>query len=307
MEDIVIIGAGTAGLSAAIYARRAGKKAVVLEAMTYGGQIINTPDIENYPGIKHISGFDFATGLYEQATALGAEIKFEKVTGIELSSDGIKTVKTSSSEYKTKAVILATGAKNRPLGLDREEELTGSGVSYCATCDGAFYKGKTVAVNGGGNTAIEDAAFLSSLCKKVYLIHRRDKFRADAADVEKLKAKENVEFILDSTISRLEGDDTLTGIEIHNVKDAVKQHLDIDGLFIAVGQIPDNSAFADVAELDEKGYIKAGEDCRTKTPGIFTAGDCRTKTVRQLTTAASDGAVAALAACSYCDSTEINS
>ena len=307
MEDIVIIGAGTAGLSAAIYARRAGKKAVVLEAMTYGGQIINTPDIENYPGIKHISGFDFATGLYEQATALGAEIKFEKVTGIELSSDGTKTVKTSSSEYKTKAVILATGAKNRPLGLDREEELTGSGVSYCATCDGAFYKGKTVAVNGGGNTAIEDAAFLSSLCKKIYLIHRRDKFRADAADVEKLKAKENVEFILDSTISRLEGDDTLTGIEIHNVKNAVKQHLDIDGLFIAVGQIPDNSAFADVAELDEKGYIKAGEDCRTKTPGIFTAGDCRTKTVRQLTTAASDGAVAALAACSYCDSTEINS
>ncbi|MCR4937013.1 MAG: thioredoxin-disulfide reductase [Lachnospiraceae bacterium] len=307
MEDIVIIGAGTAGLSAAIYARRAGKKAVVLEAMTYGGQIINTPDIENYPGIKHISGFDFATGLYEQATALGAEIKFEKVTGIELTSDGAKTVKTSSAEYKTKAVILATGAKNRPLGLDREEELTGSGVSYCATCDGAFYRGKTVAVNGGGNTAVEDAAFLSALCKKVYLIHRRDQFRADAADVEKLKTKENVEFILDSTISALEGDDDLTGIEITNIKTSEKTHLNVDGLFIAVGQMPDNNAFSSVAELDEKGYIIAGEDCRTKTPGIFTAGDCRTKTVRQLTTAASDGAVAALAACSYCDSTEINS
>ncbi|MBP5194761.1 MAG: FAD-dependent oxidoreductase [Lachnospiraceae bacterium] len=300
MTDIIIIGAGTAGLSAAIYARRAGREAIVLEALTYGGQIVNTPEVENYPGIKHISGFDFATGLYEQATELGAKIVFAKATGITVNADGSKTVHTASEDYNCKAVILATGAKNRPLGLEREEELTGSGVSYCATCDGAFYKKQPVAVNGGGNTAVEDAAFLANYCSKVYVIHRRDSFRADEAEVAKLKAKENVEFVLNSTITKLIGENELEGVEVTDKISGETKILEVSGLFVAIGQMPDNNSFSSVVKLDEKGYITAGEDCLTETEGIFTAGDCRTKSVRQLTTAAADGAVAALAASAYC-------
>lgn len=297
MNDIVIIGAGTAGLSAAIYARRAGKTVLVLEQLSYGGQIINTPEIENYPGIRKISGFDFATGLYEQATALGAEVLIEKVVSIE---DGdIKKVVTEEGSHECRAVILATGAKNRPLGLAREEELTGAGVSYCATCDGAFFRGKDVAVNGGGNTALEDALFLSNYCSHVYLIHRRDAFRGDDKEVQRLKDKENVEFVLDSVITALNGEDALESVSIKNVKTGEEKDLAVKGLFVAIGQMPDNAAFAGLVELDDHGYIKAGEDCLTGAKGIFTAGDCRTKTVRQLTTAAADGAVAALAACSY--------
>jgi len=300
MTDIIIIGAGTAGLSAAIYARRAGREAIILEALSYGGQIVNTPEVENYPGIKHISGFDFATGLYEQATELGAKIVFAKATGITVNPDGSKTVHTASEDYNCKAVIIATGAKNRPLGLDREEELTGSGVSYCATCDGAFYKKQPVAVNGGGNTAVEDAAFLANYCSKVYVIHRRDSFRADEAEVAKLKAKDNVEFVLNSTITRLIGEDELEGVEVTDKISGESKILEVSGLFVAIGQMPDNNSFSSVVKLDEKGYITAGEDCLTETEGIFTAGDCRTKSVRQLTTAAADGAVAALAASAYC-------
>ena len=300
MTDIIIIGAGTAGLSAAIYARRAGREALILEALSYGGQIVNTPEVENYPGIKHISGFDFATGLYEQATELGAKIVFAKATGITVNPDGSKTVHTASEDYNCKAVIIATGAKNRPLGLDREEELTGSGVSYCATCDGAFYKKQPVAVNGGGNTAVEDAAFLANYCSKVYVIHRRDSFRADEAEVAKLKAKDNVEFVLNSTITRLIGEDELEGVEVTDKISGESKILEVSGLFVAIGQMPDNNSFSSVVKLDEKGYITAGEDCLTETEGIFTAGDCRTKSVRQLTTAAADGAVAALAASAYC-------
>ena len=302
MVDVIIVGAGTAGLSAAIYTVRAGKKALVIEAASYGGQIINTPDIENYPGIAHISGFDFATGLYNQAKDLGAEIKFERVTEI-VDKGSIKLVKTSQGKYECKAVILATGAKNRPLGLSNEKELVGKGVSYCATCDGMFYRNKVVAVNGGGNTALEDAQFLSNYCKKVYLVHRRDKFRADEKEVERLKAKDNVEFVLNSTISRLNEDETgLVSMDVVNKNNGETRNIEISGLFVAIGQAPDNTAFDNVAHLDEKGYIKAGEDMKTGTDGIFTAGDCRTKTVRQLTTAASDGATAALAACGYIDS-----
>lgn len=296
MTDLVIIGAGTAGLTAAIYALRAGKSVLLLEAKAYGGQIVNTPDIENYPGIAHVSGFDFATGLYEQATALGAKLRYEKALSIEDQGE-IKIVRTRKREFPCKAVILATGAKNRALGLEREEELTGKGVSYCATCDGSFFKGKTVAVNGGGNTALEDAAYLADICEKVYLIHRRDEFRGDARDVEKLREKTNVEFVLNATVTALLGEDSLSAIEITDKLTQEKKELKVDGLFVAIGQMPDNQAFRELAELDAAGYISAGEDCRTKTPGIFTAGDCRTKTVRQLTTAAADGAVAALAAC----------
>lgn len=302
MKDVIIIGAGTAGLSAAIYTVRAGKSALVLEAAAYGGQIINTPDIENYPGIAHISGFDFATGLYNQAKDLGAEIVFDRVTGIREEGDH-KVVETGNGQqYEAKAVIIATGAKNRTLGLPMEKELVGKGVSYCATCDGMFFRNKVVAVNGGGNTAVEDAAFLANYCAKVYIIHRRDQFRADEAEVERLRKKENVEFVLNSTITKLNRDTNgLTSIEVADKISGETRTLEIAGLFVAIGQAPDNSAFANVANLDEKGYVTAGEDLLTGTPGIFTAGDCRTKSVRQLTTAASDGAVAALAAATYID------
>lgn len=301
MHDIVIVGAGVAGLSAAIYGLRAGKSVLLFEEKTYGGQIINTPEIENYPGIKKVSGFEFATNLYEQATELGAEVKYEKVLGIIDNSDK-KIVKTDSGEYETKAVILATGAKNRPLGIDREQELIGAGVSYCATCDGAFFRGKDVAVVGGGNTALEDAQFLSNYCNKVYVIHRRDSFRGETKHVDVLKSKPNVEFILDSNVTKLIGEERLEAIEVSNKKTGDKQEISVAGVFVAIGQMPDNEAFDELVATDDYGYIEAGEDCKTGTEGIYVAGDCRTKTVRQLTTAAADGAVAALAACEYLQS-----
>lgn len=298
MFDLIIVGAGTAGLSAAIYGVRAGKSVLVLEGAAYGGQIINTPEIENYPGIKKISGFEFATNLYNQAKELGAEIRFEKVLSVQ-EKNGHKVVVTKDKEYEAKAVILATGAKNRNLGIEKEQELVGKGVSYCATCDGMFYRGKLVAVNGGGNTAVEDATFLSEYVEKVYVIHRRDSFRADKAEVDRLVAKKNVELVLNSTIKALESDASgLTGILVVD-KDGKERRIQVDGLFVAIGQAPDNEAFRNEVDLDSKGYISAGEDCSTKTAGIFTAGDCRTKAVRQLATAASDGAVAALAAVNY--------
>ena len=298
MFDLIIVGAGTAGLSAAIYGVRAGKSVLVLEGAAYGGQIINTPEIENYPGIKKISGFEFATNLYNQAKELGAEIRFEKVLSVQ-EKNGHKIVVTKDKEYEAKAVILATGAKNRNLGIEKEQELVGKGVSYCATCDGMFYRGKVVAVNGGGNTAVEDATFLSEYVEKVYVIHRRDSFRADKAEVDRLVAKKNVELVLNSTIKALESDASgLTGILVVD-KDGKERRIQVDGLFVAIGQAPDNEAFRNEVDLDSKGYISAGEDCSTKTAGIFTAGDCRTKAVRQLATAASDGAVAALAAVTY--------
>lgn len=303
MIDVLIIGAGPAGLSAAIYTERAGKHAVCLEAMTVGGQIVNTPDIANYPGIKKISGFEFSMGLYEQATELGADVIYEKAVKIRESSDeGQKffTVLTESGkEFVARAVIIATGAKNRLLGIDKEETLTGRGVSYCATCDGAFFRGKDVAVNGGGNTALEDALFLLNYCSKVYLIHRRSEFRGEPQNLEAIKDKPNIEFVLDSTITELKGDRNLEAVVVKNKNTGELREIPVAGLFIAIGQEPDNGAFSDVAALDEKGYIIADESCTTEIPGVFVAGDCRTKNVRQLTTAASDGAVAALAACSY--------
>jgi thioredoxin reductase (NADPH) len=303
--DIVIVGGGTAGLTAAIYAVRAGVSATILEAKAYGGQIVNTPDIENYPGLAHVSGFDFATGLYNQAIDLGAKFRYERVLGVR-EENGEKIVETKKREFHCKAVIIATGAKNRPLGIDREEELTGNGVSYCATCDGSFFKGQTVAVNGGGNTAIEDAEYLADLCEKVYVIHRRDEFRADEADVLRLKKRESVEFVLNSTVTGLIGEGKLNAVEVTDKNTGEKKTLEVTGLFVAIGQVPDNRAFENLVDLAPAGYVEAGEDCHTKTPGIFTAGDCRTKTVRQLTTAAADGAVAALAACAYIKETAPN-
>jgi len=297
MYDVIVIGAGPAGLTSSIYLRRSNKKVLVLEAVTYGGQIINTLDIENYPARPHVSGFDFANDLYNQAKELGAEIIFEKAININDNAD-YKEVITNKNEYKAKAVIIATGAENRKLGIDKEDELTGKGVSYCATCDGAFYKEKPVAVVGGGNVAIEDALYLSDISSKVYLIHRRDTFRADKKDIDKLKEKTNVEFIYNSNVTGLIGDQKLEKIEVTN-SDNTKKEIEVSALFVAVGRVPENENFSKIIDLDEKGYVIAKEDCKTNKEGIFVAGDNRTKSLRQLVTAASDGAIAATNAIKY--------
>ena len=297
MYDIIIIGAGPAGLTAAIYARRAMKKVLLLEAKTYGGQIINTLEIENYPVAAHISGVDFATKTFQQAKDLGAEIIYEKVVNIN-DHGSQKEVITVRNTYLAKAVIIATGSENRCLGLPNEAELVGKGVSYCATCDGAFYRGKTVAVVGGGNAAIEDALYLTDLAAKVYLIHRRSELNGEEVTIAHLKQKNNIEFIYNSNVTQLNADQRLDSIEItHN--DNTKETLAVAGLFIAVGRIPENQNFAKLIQLDQFGYIQAGEDCRTNVPGIFAAGDNRVKALRQLVTATSDGAVAATHAIQY--------
>lgn len=295
MHDIIIIGAGCAGLTAAVYACRAGKSVLVLEKETFGGQIAFAAEVENFPSIKRISGAAFANNLFEQATDAGAEIGLEDVLRV-IDKGDTKTVVTEDGEHECKAVIIATGVTRGRLGVPREEELTGAGVSYCAVCDGAFFKGKSVAVAGGGNTALQDAAYLSELCEKVYLIHRRDSFRAEKRLVDAAAQKPNVEFILNSVVSGLVGGDALTGVLVTDNASKNSVTLPADGLFVAVGHVPNNGAFADLVELDGAGFIVAGENCKTSADGVFAAGDCRQKEVRQLTTAAADGAVAALQA-----------
>ncbi len=298
MIDIAIIGGGTAGLTAAIYGARAGKSVTVLEGNIYGGQIVSSPHVENYPGIKRISGADFAFALYEQAAELGVTFVNKKVTGIEEKGKS-KVVVTDGKSYECKTVIIASGAKNRALGLDREEALIGMGVSYCATCDGAFFKNKNVAVVGGGNTALEDASFLAEYCEKVYLIHRRDKFRGEQKTVDILRSRENVSIITDAVVTKLLGEKMLEAIEVSDLKTDQAKTIDISGLFVAIGQTPQNEPFSQLITLDSAGYVVADENCKTNIEGIFVAGDCRTKNIRQLSTAASDGTVAALAACDY--------
>lgn len=298
MYDIIIIGAGPAGMTAAIYAGRAAKSALVLEAVNYGGQILNTPDIENYPVEAHISGYDFSTKLYEQAKGLGAEFLFEKAVGIK-NGNGNKVVVTTKGSYEARAVILATGSANRKLGLEDEEKLVGKGVSYCATCDGNFYRKKVVAVVGGGNTALEDALYLSDIAEKVYLIHRRDSFRGEETTVGRLNQKSNVEFIYNSNVTRLISDKRLRAVEVTNKIDGSVRTVELNGLFVAVGRIPENRNYADLVKLDDAGYVEAGEDCHTSCAGIFVAGDSRTKTLRQLVTATADGAMAATEAIKY--------
>ena len=296
MYDVIIVGAGPAGLTAAIYLCRAGKKVLVLEARSYGGSIINTLDIENYPGLFHVSGFDFADKLYNQAKDLGTEFKFEKV--INIINEKEKKVVTSKNEYITQAIILATGSVNRKLGLEKEEELVGRGISYCATCDGAFYKGKVVAVIGGGNTALEDALYLSDIASKVYLIHRRDEFRGDEKTVKVLKSKNNLDFIYNSNIIKLYASDRLNSIDVENNNGEIT-NIKIDGLFVAIGRIPENDSFKNIIDIDESGYVISNEDCKTNIDGIFVAGDNRKKEVRQLVTATSDGAIAAMEVIKY--------
>lgn len=298
--DIIIIGAGAAGMTAAIYGVRSGKSVLLIEEKIYGGQIINTPEVENYPGTPSISGTAFATNLYNQVKGLGAEYINAKVTGIK-DRGNTKEVMTNDNKYVSKAVIIATGSKNRTLDIPNEKEMIGKGVSYCATCDGMFFRNRDVAVVGGGNTALEDALFLSNYCNKVYIIHRRNTLRGEKRLEETLKEKENVEFVLDSIVENINGENVLESIGVRNVVQDQCSEIAVNGLFIAVGQAPDNQAFADVVELDDYGYIIAGEDCKTNCKGIFVAGDCRTKIVRQLTTATADGAIASLGACSYID------
>lgn len=296
MYDIIIIGAGPAGLTAAIYAKRARKKVLVLEAEAYGGQIINTLNIENYPAAPHIDGYTFATNTYNQAIELGAEVKFEKV--INLENGNVKKVITNSNTYETKSIIIATGCGIKKLNLDNEDKFIGRGISYCATCDGAFYKGKEVAIVGGGNTALEDALYLSDIASKVYLIHRRDSFRGEDDYYEKLKLKDNVEFIFNSNVAKLFGNDYLEAIEVID-KENNKKNVSISGLFVAIGRIPENANFSKLIDINESGYVNANENCKTNIEGIFVAGDCRVKTLRQLVTATSDGAVAATEAIKY--------
>ena len=291
MYDIIIVGAGPAGLTSALYALRAGKKVLVLEAKTYGGQIINAGIVENYPGLPDVSGFDYATNLYNQVKTYGGIVKFETVIRIEED----KSVVTNKETYKAKAIILATGAENRKLNLDKEQEFVGKGVSYCATCDGNFYKNKVVAVNGGGNTALEDALYLSNIVSKVYLIHRRDSFRGENKYLEELKKKDNVEFILNSNIIKLNGTDKLESIDVKDNDDNVR-NIQIDGLFIAIGQVPKNEIFANIIDINESGYIISNDGVHTNQEGIYVAGDTRVKDLRQLTTAVSDGAIAATVA-----------
>lgn len=301
MHDIIIIGAGTAGLTASIYARRAGKTVLVLERNGFGGQIVYSPKVENYPGYKEISGTAFADALMDQAMSLGAETDFAEVLSIE-KKEGSFTVHTDFGDYECLSVIVAGGASHRHLGVEGEEELSGAGISYCALCDGAFYKNGTVAVVGGGDTALGDARFLSSICKDVYVIHRRDAFRAEARNVEAAKEKSNIHFIMDSVVSSLQKEDgRLCGISLKNVKTGEISAVKADGLFVAIGQKPATEAYQGLLDLNPAGYIIAGEDCVTSVPGIFVAGDIRTKSVRQLTTAVADGAQAAVAACAYVD------
>lgn len=301
MYDIIIIGAGPAGLTAALYALRADKSVLVLEKGTFGGQITFSPQIENYPGFNKMSGNEFADRLVDQVISQGAEIEMETVTAVK-DNGATKTVVTEDGEYEAKAVIIAVGVKHRQIGLPNENELVGEGVSYCAVCDGAFFKGQTVAVLGGGNSALQEAVLLSDGCKKVYVIQNLDYFTGEARLVEKLKDNDNVELITGTVISALNGEKSLKSLTLRKESDGSESELEVDGLFVAIGLIPNNEAFSEIAGLDEMGYINSDESCLTATKGVFVAGDCRKKQIRQITTATADGSVAALAACRYIDS-----
>lgn len=291
MYDLIIVGAGPAGLAAAIYAARAELKFIVLEKeIMSGGQIINTYEVDNYPGIYHIGGFDLAMKFREHADALGASFVTGEVKQIEECSNGKRIICQDGTEYEAKTVILSGGAKHRKLEVPGEDKLAGSGVSYCATCDGAFFRGKEVAVVGGGDVAVEDALFLARICKKVYVIHRRDNFRAAKTLVSRLTSTDNVEIIYDSVVKEIQGNFKVESLLLENKKTQEQQEIALDGVFIAVGMLPETKLYEGLVELDNAGYIVAEETGVTSVPGIFAAGDIRTKALRQVVTAASDGA-----------------
>ena len=279
MYDMIIVGAGTAGLTAGIYALRSGVKPLILECEAMGGQITLSPCVENYPGIAKISGMEFADDLMAQLTNLGGEVTYGRVISARKIDNGFEVCTEDGETYEGKNLIIASGAAHRHLGIEREQELIGRGVSYCAVCDGPFFKEKTAAVVGGGSAALQDALYLAGICSKVYLIHRRDTFRAEKSLIDQVMVAENIECVMESRVTALLGE---------------KKTLVADGLFVAIGMEPHNEVFRDLVDLDEAGYVIAGENCKTRTPGVYAAGDCRTKTVRQLTTAAADGTVCGL-------------
>ena len=303
MYDIIIVGAGPAGLTAALYARRAERSVLVIEKDTFGGQITHSPRVENYPGFASMSGNEFADKLLEQVIAQGAEIELDEVTGIE-GEAGKYTVKCLSRDYTAASVIIATGSHHRMLGIEGELRFVGEGISYCAVCDGAFYKGKHVAVIGGGNSALQDAVLLSDSCASVTIVQNLERLTGEPRLQKILAEKKNVRVIYSTVVSAILSDgDRFLGIELESASTAVRHNLELDGVFVAIGQVPENEPFSNVASLNDYGYIVAGENCipESAKDGIFVAGDCRTKAVRQITTATADGAVAALAAIRFLD------
>lgn len=302
MHDIIIVGGGPAGLTAAVYGLRAGKSVLVIEKAGFGGQIAYSPKVENIPGTILISGSEFADKITEQAMALGAEVELENVVRVDAQGDVKKVYTEEGSCFEGKTLILAVGVKHRMLGLPGEEELVGKGLSFCAVCDGAFYAGQETVMIGGGNSALQEALLLSEVCSKVTIVQNLAFFTGEKKLSDALEARDNVEVIFSTVVEEyLQEKGMLTGVRVKNTETGEERVISCDGAFLAVGLVPENEAFAQVVKLDDRGYFDIGEDCTTGTPGVFVAGDCRRKNIRQVTTAAGDGAVAAMAACRYLD------
>ncbi|MBR7165817.1 MAG: FAD-dependent oxidoreductase [Clostridia bacterium] len=302
MYDIVIVGAGPAGLTAAIYARRAGKSVLLLDKGAFGGQITFSPKVENYPGFESISGTELADHMVEQVLSQGADVEVENAIRVEQNAEGFAVVTEEGGRYECRSVILACGARHRHLGLENEEKFIGEGISFCAVCDGAFYKNKSVALIGGGNSALQEAILLSETSEKVYVIQNLDFLTGEKRLEEILRSRGNVEIITGTVVSAIADGDEFHAITLKDAKTGEERELPVAGMFVAIGLVPENGAFADLAKLDEAGYFDSGENCLTGTAGVFVAGDCRKKGVRQVTTATADGATAAIAACRYLDS-----
>ena len=302
MYDIVIVGGGPAGMTAAVYGLRAGKSVLVIEKNGFGGQIAYSPKVENIPGTKVISGAEFADRLTDQVMSLGADVELEKVIKVEKDAGIFRVFTEEETVHEGRSVILALGVKHRMLGLPGEEELIGNGISFCTVCDGAFYAGQEVAMIGGGNSALQEALLLSEVCTKVTVVQNLAGFTGEKKLADALMEKENVTAIFSTVVVGYESENgQLTGLQLRNTETGEESRISVDGAFLAVGLVPENAPFAEHAQLNPWGYFDSGEDCRTRTEGLFVAGDCRSKTIRQVVTASADGAIAAMAACRYLD------
>lgn len=301
MYDIIVIGGGPAGLTAALYSRRANKSVLVIEKETFGGQITFSPKVENIPGFVSLSGNEFAEHLVDQVLNQGADVESAEVLSVARETDGTFRVVTDGSSFESRSVILATGARHRLLGLPNEDNLVGNGISFCAVCDGAFYQNRDVAVIGGGNSALQEAILLADLAGSVTVIQNLDTLTGEQKLREQLYAKPNVTVLTGTVLSAYLGESEITGVRVRKLADGSERDIPLDGVFLAVGLVPQNEPFANLVSLDSRGYADVGESCTSTVPGVFVAGDCRQKRVRQVTTAAADGAVAALAACEYID------